>query len=963
MSIFNVFLIYICCYSSYNEMQWISLSAVLQHGKFLWMYGRENAHMKRLSALIAFILIVTILLGANTVGVFHYRDGALICETRKDSILNLNIKYNTLLNMLQHNLNRYLLTNDDRFQTEFYCLLHDYREGGSVSLDFNSFSEKQVVHQLERSDPNSIFDLDAQVNYLDLNPTEQQMYAGFLKVYNSILADLERAMEQKNQKLLFKEEISDRFADQHNRIVELMHRYISRLNQQEDKMLKGQGILEFTMIFTSVLMVLLAWICFRLLAQENRVNFYFRSLYTTVVENISAGIAILDRDGHFEYVNPEYTSIMEFASPPTGFTPRELLGSAVAEAINIKNDSVRVREFGESCFKINGNEKHIKYAHFTILDEGGSHKYVDLIDDTTETQVMQKKLRDQMEEIQYYSGVKDSFIANISHEIKTPINAILGMSHFLKNTDLTEKQKDLVNKIENSSDVLLSIINDVLDISKMKSRKMVLYPVEFQLMEAVYTVRDMFHAQMQEKGLEWRENIMIDPDCSVCLDRTRFIQILVNLVGNAFKFTSRGSIGISIRKISEDNKRIYLQFRIEDTGIGIDPQDIHRLFHEFEQLENHLSKQQMGTGLGLAICSHIVQAMGGYIWVKSEKDEGSRFYFTIPAPKALSQSDLQIPASRRNLRPDGRGARILVVEDTEINAEVVENLLEEVGIPCDKAIDGLEAVNICRTHDRDYYHLILMDIHMPRMNGYEASRALKEELKMETPILALTATSLDNKVIEENREIIDGFILKPIKAEAFYAALCDYFPAVEVDSEEDQPSVTLVNPSKSDISDALAKPANSGIAAPGISDTLAKPANADIPDTLANPGIPDILNISDISEEEEDNDPFSLRIEAVHNLGGKEELYRKHVEKFQAKYGGSGKEIEQALISKEYEEARRIAHSVKGLAGTLGMGKLQKRAAQLEIKIAEEAYQAASSALELYEKALQEVISTPLPYK
>lgn len=907
--------------------------------------------MKRLSALIAFILIVTILLGANAVGVFHYRDGALICETRKDSILNLNIKYNTLLSMLQHNLNRYIMTNDDRFSTEFYSLIHDFKEGSSVALDFNSFSEKQVMRQLGSSNPENMFNLEDQVKYLDFNPEEQKMYQGFLKVYKSILADLETAMEQADQKILFTEDFSDRSVDQHNRITALMHQYIDRLNDQEDKMLKGQGVLEFTLIFSSVLMVFLAWICFRLLAQENRVNFYFRSLYTTVVENISAGIAILDKEGHFEYINPEYESIMEFRSDPAGFTPRELLGSSVAEAVNIEKDQVREREFGESCFKINGNEKHIKYAHFTILDESGSRKYVDLIDDTTENQLMQKKLRAQMEEIQYYSGVKDSFIANISHEIKTPINAILGMSHFLKNTNLTERQKDLVNKIENSSDVLLSIINDVLDISKLKSKKMVLYPSEFQLMEAVYTVRDMFHAQMQEKGLEWRENIMIDPDCCVCLDRTRFIQILVNLVGNAFKFTSRGSIGISIRKISEDSKRVYLQFRIEDTGIGIDPQDIHRLFHEFEQLENHLSKQQMGTGLGLAICSHIVKAMGGYIWVKSEKDEGSRFYFTIPAPKALEQPELQISAPRRNLRPDGRNARILVVEDTEINAEVVESLLEEVGISCDKAIDGLEAVNICRTHDPNYYHLILMDIHMPRMNGYEASRMLKEELKIESPILALTATSLDNKIIEENKGMIDGFILKPIKAEAFYAALCDYFPAVESD-----PEVETSAASDSTDTDPLTEASAASV--PTDTDPLTE--------APAAPVLSDTEPFTDESialEEPEETDPFSLREKAICNLGGREDLYRKHVEKFQRNYGDSGKEVEQALVSKEYEEAQRIAHSVKGLAGTLGMGRLQESAAQLEIKIAEGAYQAASSALELYEKALKEVISTPLPHK
>lgn len=866
--------------------------------------------MKRISSLTILIFFAALFLIMNTMGVFHYRDTILLCETRKDSMFNLNLKYDTLVNHLRNNANLYLLTNDSRYYTQYNILMNDYTRENNVNLGYRTFTEEQATQKLKAVDPTREFTLKSQVKFLEFNQEEAALYRDYLHSINSLIDSIQLALETKDPSIFLDKEFALDYIDQSESMTKLMRSYIERLNRQEDSTLTNQRILEGTMILFTCLVMGTAVICFYLLMKENRSNSYFRQLYTTVVENINVGLCILDKNGRFEYVNPAYKDIMENDSDYKGMRPFDLLGTEVDKIINIPPGGFRAREGGNQQMEIHGETKEIQYEHFTIHVQQDSKKYVDLITDITQTAKMERQMKEQLDEIRYYSGAKDSFIANMSHEIKTPINAILGMSHFLKNTELTVHQKDLVGKIESSSDVLLSIINDVLDFSKMKSRELTLYPVAFPLLDVVHSVRDMFQAQMQEKNLEWKEFVAVDPELCLVLDRTRFLQVLVNLVGNACKFTNRGHISLSVHVVEEQEKSILLQFRVEDTGIGMQAKDMGKLFHEFEQLENHLSKKHTGTGLGLAICKQIVSAMGGEIWAESDKGKGSRFFFTIPAPKALP-SDLMAnsnPASKP--RPNGQGQRILVVEDTEINAEVVETLLNEVNIVCDKAGDGVEAVELCKAHGPDYYRLILMDIHMPRMNGYEASAVLKQDLKITSPILALTATSVDEKIRQDCEGTIDDFILKPIKADEFYEILCDYFPREDV--------------SESEVPVAEAAPA-----APAIPEAEAAP------------------------------DPIDKMEEAIHNMGGIEAIYFKHLNKFKKNYVDTPAQIQASLDQDDYEEARRLAHSVKGLSGTLGMSALQDAAYVLEMKIAERAPDA-SSALESFTICLQAVIDYPI---
>ena len=383
---------------------------------------------------------------------------------------------------------------------------------------------------------------------------------------------------------------------------------------------------------------------------------------------------------------------------------------------------------GKLDLLVSNKKKNIVYSYFTIDDERGNNKYVHLIRDTSKTEELQHQLRKQLKEINFYSQAKDSFIANISHEIKTPINAILGMVHFLKSTRLSQNQKDLVRKIETSSDILLTIISDVLDLSKIKNNSLSLYPSDFSLEMVIRNVEDMFSNQMAFKGLEWQTEYDFNKNLSVHLDKTRFVQVLVNLITNACKFTDSGYVRLSVETLSENDEMVLLQFCVEDTGIGIAEKDISKLFREFEQLENHLTKQHQGTGLGLYICKNIIESMDGRMWVKSTKGQGSKFYFSLPAKKAL-EPKLSATSNVINTIPlDGSGGKALVVEDTEINAEVAVKLLNDVNIACDTAADGRSAIEMCKTRAPDYYNVILMDIHMPVMDGYTAANILKKEM-------------------------------------------------------------------------------------------------------------------------------------------------------------------------------------------------------------------------------------------
>lgn len=841
-----------------------------------------------LSFMAVMIISLVIILIMNVMAVFAYRDEAFSIETRKDNMLSFNVKYNNLLESLHSNASRYLQTNDEKYKSEFFSLLNSYKKNDNISLAYRIFTENQATDSLKQILIDTDFTISSQANYIQFNSGEQKLYRDFQANFHQLTDILTSVVNTRDHSLIMTSGFDSVYVKQAEIMTSLTKSYIDRLNVKEDTAIRRQNLLEYSLIAVSLALLCFAAATFCQILRENAFNSYFSKLYTTVVENIDGGIAILDKNYRFDYMNSKYREILGISAADTkGKTIHETLEQNIAD---IFENSTMDNSGGDGKFEllIGNKKKNIAYSYYTIDDEHGNNKYVHLIRDNTKTEELQFQLRKQLKEINFYSQAKDSFIANISHEIKTPINAILGMVHFLKSTRLSQNQKDLVRKIETSSDILLTIISDVLDLSKIKNNSLSLYPSDFSLEMVIKNVEDMFSNQLAFKGIQWRTEYDFDRNLCLHLDKTRFVQVLVNLINNACKFTDSGYVKLMVEALTENEEMVLLQFCVEDTGIGIAEKDISKLFQEFEQLENHLTKQHQGTGLGLYICKNIIESMDGRMWVKSTKGQGSKFYFSLPAKKAMEQK-LDAAANVINAIPlDGNGGKALVVEDTEINAEVAVKLLNDVNIACDTAADGASAIEICRGKPCDYYNVILMDIHMPNMDGYTAAGILKNDLKVVSPIVALTASDINDQIRIEHADTIEAFILKPFKATAFYKAIAQYFPGGKDETR----------PSSSGHKKALVHR--------------------------------DAVIVKKPAEEEEKRDPFAGREDAIKNLGGLEAIYYKHVDKFKTNYAQTTEHIAALLEEKDYDEARRLAHSIKGLGGTLGMLDVMEASAELE---------------------------------
>ena len=604
------------------------------------------------------------------------------------------------------------------------------------------------------------------------------------------------------------------------------------------------------------------------------------------MESVGIGIHWVDS------TNARFTHVNRYAATLLGYTQEELLQRTVADidpnfplpAFLEIAERIRAQGFLKFESVQQRRDGSLVPVEVTVYHQppgdGVPPRLISFLMDISERKRAEQALHEAKAAAEAANTAKSAFLANMSHEIRTPLNAILGLNHLMQAGPLLPAQSERLRKMEVASRHLLSIINDILDLSKIEAGRLEIEAENFHLSAVIDNVASIVRESARAKNL----HLEVDPD-GVPLwlrgDVTRLRQSLLNLAGNAVKFTERGGIAIRARLLASEGETLRVCFEVQDSGIGLSEEQQGRLFHNFQQADNTTARKYGGTGLGLALTKRLVEMMGGEVGVTSAPGKGSTFWFTValqnghgPVPAQSTEETIQ--SAELRLREQHRGLHVLLAEDNPINAEVVTQIVHAAGLDVTVAGNGRIAFELAATRR---YDLILMDMQMPEMDGIEATQAIRRIAALaDMPILALTA----NAFAEDRRACLaagmNDVLTKPIEPATLYRALAQWLPSSD-----------RAIPEQKEEAGAAASPLDALRRIPGV-------------------------------------DPDS----GLRYMNGRVDRYLRILAQFAGTHGNDAARIGHLVAAGDRVAAQRLAHSLKGAAATLGMTAMAALATRIE---------------------------------
>jgi len=778
--------------------------------------------------------------------------------------------------------------------------------------------------------------------------------------------------------------------------------------------------------------------------------------YRSIFENAVEGIFQITPQGRFISANPSLARIMGYDSPDDLITS---VTDIARQCYNNIEDHTELHELIRLQGRVSGLEKQFRrkdgsafwgsVSLMRVCDENGKTRYHEgSIIDITERQEKERAEKER-KAAEAATQAKSEFLASMSHEIRTPMNAIIGLTELALKTHLDAKQTDYLKKVSLSANSLLGIINDILDFSKIEAGKLHLETLPFFLPKVLDKLGSVFYIKTAEKGIELLTHFDQDIPWHLVGDALRLEQVLINLVNNGIKFTDNGEILISVSLVKKTSSNIRILFSVSDTGVGIPPDKISRLFKSFQQADTSTTRKYGGTGLGLAICKRLVELMQGHIGVQSELGKGSTFFF-----EALFGLQTDVEAKKPVPPPDLAGLHVLVAENNPVAAKVIKHTLNSLSFEVTCVISGEEVLAHLRDVDKQY-DLIIMAWLLKGMDGITTSAMIKNDLKLaHTPIIMMSAYDSDGTLATQSERIgVNAFLLKPINPSTLFDTIMDVFgykglvqyrrektiwpdagkmeeirgalillvedneinrqvavellesagllvdiavngqEAVDAVAQKEYDAVLMdIQMPVMDGYEATKAIIKAGMTVPiiamtahamagekgkclkmGMQDYVTKPIDTNrLFNTL----------IQQIEPREREALPLLIKDEPGHSgthetglpthlpgfdieagiarVAGNKRLYWDLLLKLAQKYHHVDKDIKKAVQSENLEEAAKLAHMIKGMAGNLGADALQKAAFNLETALSEALTDEINKYLTVFSEVLDQVVTSIL---